>query len=177
MQYTQEKLNKILENHKHWLNEDCEGWENMRADLRNADLRNANLRNADLWNANLWNVNLGNANLWSAKNIRVCITCPDEGSFIAWKKCNDNLIVKLEIPADAERSSATTRKCRASKALVLDIQNLDGTKADTETAISSSGMEYKIGETVYPDGFDKNRWNECSNGIHFFINRIEAEDW
>lgn len=24
---TQKELNRILENHKHWLNEDCDGWE------------------------------------------------------------------------------------------------------------------------------------------------------
>ena len=28
---TQEELNKVLENHKHWLNEDCDGWEEMKA--------------------------------------------------------------------------------------------------------------------------------------------------
>lgn len=27
------KLGEILENHKHWLNEDCDGWGNMRANL------------------------------------------------------------------------------------------------------------------------------------------------
>ena len=31
-------LEKILEDHKHWLKEDVEGWENMRADLSDADL-------------------------------------------------------------------------------------------------------------------------------------------
>ncbi len=31
---TQEELNNILKNHKHWLNKDCEDWENMRANGR-----------------------------------------------------------------------------------------------------------------------------------------------
>lgn len=26
----QEELNKIIENHQHWINEDCEGWEHRR---------------------------------------------------------------------------------------------------------------------------------------------------
>jgi len=43
-----EELKTILENHKHWLNEDCEGWEDMRANLINADLSDANLRYANL---------------------------------------------------------------------------------------------------------------------------------
>ena len=33
-----EELKKILENHKHWLEEDCEDWRDMRADLRSANL-------------------------------------------------------------------------------------------------------------------------------------------
>ena len=26
----EKKLKEVLENHKHWLNEDCDGWNNMR---------------------------------------------------------------------------------------------------------------------------------------------------
>ena len=31
---TQEELDKIVEQHQHWLKKDCEGWENMMADVR-----------------------------------------------------------------------------------------------------------------------------------------------
>ena len=44
---TQKELKVILENHKHWLNEDCEGWQDMRADLTGADLTGADLRGAE----------------------------------------------------------------------------------------------------------------------------------
>ena len=50
---SKDELQDILENHKHWLNRDCDGWENMRANLREADLRWADLREADLRWANL----------------------------------------------------------------------------------------------------------------------------
>ena len=68
---TQEKLNEILENHKHWLSEDCNGWENMRADLSGAnlsgaDLYGANLSGADLRGADLCGANLREANLREA---------------------------------------------------------------------------------------------------------------
>ena len=33
---------------------------------------------------------------------------------------------------------------------------------------------YKVGEIVEVDNFDKDRWNECSPGIHFFMTRDEA---
>ena len=44
-------LEKILEDHNHWLNEDVEGWEDMRADLSDADLYGADLTDADLYGA------------------------------------------------------------------------------------------------------------------------------
>ena len=73
---TKEELDKIVEQHQHWINEDCEGWEGMRANLRDANLRGANLSDVDLrdadlrrtdlrW-ANLSNANLSNANLYGA---------------------------------------------------------------------------------------------------------------
>lgn len=50
---TKEELNKILENHKHWINEDCEDWEYMEADLRGKDLNDLDLSGASLENTNL----------------------------------------------------------------------------------------------------------------------------
>ena len=263
---TQEQINKILEGHRHWINEDCEGWETMRADfsycelnrtdlshtdLRCADLRcanlggadlcytdlgdanlrcanlgNANLSNADLGNANLGcadlgganlrcadlrradlgnanlgnanlgcadlgnanlgganlgntdlnNANLGNTDLGNAKKVPyIPMVCPEEGEFIGWKKASDK-IVKLRIPEDALRSSSTTRKCRCNKAEVIEIYNIDGTIADERIAKSSydSSFTYEVGKTVEVQDFDINRWEECTRGIHFFINRQEA---
>lgn len=40
----EEKLNKIIENHKHWLNQDCEGWEDMKANLNSINLQGVDLR-------------------------------------------------------------------------------------------------------------------------------------
>ena len=60
---TNEEIKKILENHKHWLKEDIDGWENMRANLRGADLVGANLREADLRGADLGRANLREADL------------------------------------------------------------------------------------------------------------------
>ena len=190
---TKTELNEILKKHKKWVFDEPGG---ERADLRGADLRGANLygadlrganlrgadlrgadlRGADLRGANLYGADLRGADLDEKTDIRLCITCPDTGSFIAWKSAG-GYIVKLEIPADAKRSSATSRKCRASKARVLEIQNKDGSKADVTEVKSDRGGVYKVGEMVYPDEWDDNRWNECSHGIHFFVTRMEAEDW
>ena len=280
---TRKKLNKIIEEHKHWINEDCKNWEEMRADLRRAnlcdaylhranlyganlrgadlhnadlcgadlrnadlsgadlsgadlhnadlsgaglcnadlhgtDLRRANLRNANLRNANLYGAfllntdlsradfrsanlldaflsdadlhnadlrgaNLCDADLRSAKNVPyIPMVCPEEGDFIGWKKAEgnkDKVIVKLRIPSDAKRSSATTRKCRCSKAEVIAIYNLDGTEAGETTCHSDydNSFIYEVGKTVEVTNFNEDRWSNCAKGIHFFINRQEAIDY
>lgn len=245
---TQKEINKIIENHKHWLNKDVDGWDNMKADffnqdlsdanlrgadlsradfcganlsgadlsdadlsdavlsgahLRNADLsdanlsgavlsgavlRNANLsyavlRNANLSDADIRGANLSNANLLGTKNMMyIPMAYPEEGSFIGFKKAvyaDKDYIVKLEILADALRSSATSRKCRCNKAKVLEIQNVDGSKANIDVVHSTCdpSFQYKAGQIVEEPKYDKNRFNECSKGIHFFINRQEAVNY
>lgn len=270
---TQKEINKIIENHKHWLNEDVDGWDNMKAnfsnqdlsyadlscaslhgadfsganlrdanlsganlsnanlryadlsyadlsyanlryaDIRCANLRYANLRDANLCDANFCNANLSNANLCfvnlnfaklcnanlhyadircanfsgadlsGTKNMMyIPMACPEEGSFIGFKKAayaDKYYIVKLKIPADALRSSATSRKCRCNKAKVLEIQNVDGSKANIDVVHSTCdpSFQYKTGQIVEEPKYDNNRFNECSKGIHFFINRQEAVDF
>ena len=144
--------------------------------LIGANLSGANLIGANLIGAYLGGANLSGANLSGAKEVPyIPMVCPEEGDFIGWKKTGDK-IVKLHIPQDALRSSATTRKCRCNKAEVVEIYNIDGTIADKRIVNSSydSSFTYEVGKTVEVQDFDTNRWNECTKGIHFFINRQEA---
>ena len=60
-------LKQILIDHQHWLYGDCDGWENMKADLCNADLYNVNLCGVDLREANLRCANLREADLRCAR--------------------------------------------------------------------------------------------------------------
>ena len=206
---TQEQLNKIVENHQHYLNKDIDGWENMRADLSNkilyeanlrrADLRNADFREASLFGADLRDANLCKANLRGA-NLRgvklqntdiVCavisedtkidypIACPETGSFIGYKKAVSEKIVKLQICKDAKRSSATTKKCRCSKALVLAIENIDGSDSGLQEikSIYNHCFIYRVGEIAEVPDFDDNRWNECAPGLHFFVDRQDAVEY
>lgn len=106
------------------------------------------------------------------------MACPSEGAFIGWKKV-DVYLVKLEIPEDAKRSSATTNKCRCDKAKVLEVVSLI-TNESIKCVINVKfqyRLVYEVGKTVYPDSFDDDRWNECSHGIHFFINKQDAINW
>lgn len=108
--------------------------------------------------------------------------CPETGSFIAWKKAGGprkKYIIKLEIPEDARRISGTDRKCRCDKAKVLEIQNLDGTKAKVKKVRSmfASFFIYTVGKVVEEPDFNEDRWDICSSGIHFFMTRNEAVNY
>ena len=153
------------------------------ADLYGADLSDANLRGADLYGADLCRANLRDADLREAilSNVKAnqdtalfFPQCPD-GESIGYKKAGGK-IVKLLIPEDAKRSSATTLKCRCSKAKVLEIQELDGSPSEAIRVRSNYDKDfvYRVGETVFVEDFDDSRWNECSTGIHFFISRDAA---
>ena len=144
-----------------------------RADLSNADLRCADLRNADLCRADLCEASIDQM-MWNIYTVFYPLQCPESGSYIGYKKAS-GLVVELEIPADARRSSATSRKCRASKAKVLSITDINGNPAGGQVKSNyDPNFVYAIGETVEVTDFDDNRWNECSTGIHHFITRAEA---
>ena len=153
------------------------------ADLKSTDLRGANLGHVNLWSADLSGADLSGANLWSAdlscvKNIFFPMACPEKGSFIAFKKAGC-YIIELFIPSNAKRCSATSRKCRCSKAKVISITTPSGDKTNITEVHSNydPNFIYKLGEYVEVKDFDDNRWNECSTGIHFFITRQEAVNY
>ena len=177
-------------------------WANLSgADLSGADLSGANLSGAKLLRTNLSGANLTEANLfeanlswadlsganlskvlnidtlsWDSNTTFYPLQCPETGTYTAYKKAN-NLIVELEIPYDALRSSATSRKCRASKAKVISITDLAGRPAGDRVLSDyaySPKIEYIVGQTIEIPNFDTNRWHECAPGIHHHITREEA---
>jgi hypothetical protein len=102
--------------------------------------------------------------------VAASLTIVPESNFYAWKKCKNGVIVKLQIAKSAKRSNGTERKCRASKAKVIEIYG-----ADEGISQYDDSFVYRKGEIVFPDSFDENRWNTCGAGIHFFLTREEAE--
>ena len=154
------------------------------ADLRNADLSYADMYGANLRDTNLFGVNLKNANIIYVEisedtKIDYPIACPETGSFIGYKKAVCEYIVKLQICKDAKRSSATTKKCRCSKALVLAIENIYGSDSVLQEieSIYNPSFVYRVGKIVEVPDFDDNRWNECAPGIHFFMDRQDAVEY
>jgi len=160
---TADQLREILEKHAAWTS----GSGGDRANLYGANLDGANLVGANLSRANL-------TRLLATRRI-----CPESGAFVAYKKLAGGAIAELLIPATAERVGGVTgRKCRASEAVVVAI-TLNG--QSIETGISDTPYyrvaSYRVGATVRPDSFDPNPLVECAPGIHFFISRLEAEEY
>ena len=150
------------------------------ADLRSANLRYANLRSADLSYADLRSADLRSANLHYAENSDLAVAMTrilPEGEIIGYKKCRDDKIVKLLIPKGAKRSHAFGRKCRAEYAEVLEITK-GNRKLKTAISTYDSNFKYEVGKTVKPiEKFSENWLEECESGIHFYITKLEAENY
>ena len=146
------------------------------ANLSGANLSGANLSGADLYGADLSGANLSCANLYGAKNSELVIAqtriLQDECDVIGWKKCRGGVIVKLLIKSETKRCHAFGRKCRAERATVLEVFG-------DEKAISNHDgkTEYIKGQDVVCDSWGEDWTVECSGGIHFFITRLEAENY
>ena len=125
-------------------------------------LRGANLRGANLEGANL-----------SAFSL-----VPERGFFTAYKKLDGGVIAELLIPEGASRTSSLVgRKCRASEALVVGLSGPSGKPVRKCTSTYDPEFVYQAGKTVVPDKYDPDIRIECTNGIHFFITRKEAEEY
>ncbi len=118
------------------------------ADLREADLRGANLGEADLGGADLREANLRGANLYGAKSIPVLaaaqtLIVPPNGDLCGWKKCRGGVLVQLGIKDGVPRHNATGRKCRAERAVVIQVVG-----AEQGESCHRNGFFYRVGETV-----------------------------
>jgi uncharacterized protein YjbI with pentapeptide repeats len=143
------------------------------ADLSGAYLSRADLSGADLSGANLSGAYLSGA-IGSELALGISTHIPTEGPFWGWKKCRNGVIVKLLIPADAKRSHGTEHKCRCEFADVLEVIGAEFGESDYSNAPK---VIYRAGERVKPNGWDTDRWNTCGQGIHFFLTRVEAENY
>ena len=139
------------------------------ANLQGANLQGADLQGADLQGANLRSANLQGAYLNGARLEGAFLSAfqiPQEGTLTVYKKV-DTGVIKLEVPADAKRTATLVgRKCRAEFVKVL-----------SGSGMSSRLGEYKEGTMYYPDKYNSDIRVECTNGVHFFLTKEEAEEY
>ena len=156
--------------HSNFINANLERTSLRRVNLTYADIRGAKLYAAVLENAILDNI------IFDDKTENFRIHCPEQGAFVAYKKGLDNLIIKLLIPSDAKRVSSTLNCCRCDKAKVLEIKNFEGTKFfDEAWSTVAENFCYKLGEWVYAENFNEDRWYDSTGGIHFWMTEDEAK--
>ena len=140
-----------------------------------ANLSGADLSGADLSGAYLSGAYLSGAELSGANGAALAIAetrILPAGDLVGWKACQGKVLVRLRIPADAKRSHAFGRKCRAECAEVLEV--LGG---DVGISRHDNKTKYRAGATVRADEWCDDWTQECAGGIHFFITREEAESY
>ncbi len=144
------------------------------ADLSGANLIDAYLSGAYLSGANLSGAYLSGANLSDAK--LPAFQIPQTGALTVFKKLHAGKVAMLRIPEDARRTATPIgRKCRAEFADVLQIWDAEG--REVESGVTRNECKYRVGERVHPDSYNDDVRVECTNGVHFFLTREEAEEW
>ena len=148
--------------------------------LKDCDMRFANFHNADCRGTQFEGTIMEYSNhdgiIIDDTTTNYKMHCPEKGPFLGYKKCFNDLLVTLLIPADARRVCATTRPCRCDKAKVINITSFDYEEHYTEawSLCSAYDFKYTLGEYVYPDSFNPDRWTESTHGIHFWMTPEEA---
>lgn len=158
-----------------------------RADFRNSRMVTASFRYCDMRECNICGADLFGAVLEYAKLEGVIsdestkwfrLHCPEKGAFLAYKKCVNDRLVQLLVPADAKRTSATLPSCRCNKAKVLTIKSFDYKESfDEAWSLVDENFAYRKGQWVEVEDFNENRWQDSTTGIHFWLTREEAKGY
>lgn len=200
---TKSELDKILKNHKHWIYEDCDGWEGMRAnfcyvDLKDADLSNADLINVDFCGADLRNANLSYANLSYTDLSYADLRGADmenadlENADLSYADLRGAKNVPFVPYACPDTGSFIGYKKIGRYIVMLEIlsdakrcsatgRRCRCSKAKVLSIQEIDGMKsissvhvYTVGEVIEDPNFCEDRWEENVPGIHFYINKQEA---
>ena len=140
-----------------------------------ADLSSADLLEADFYKSTLCGAAFGNT-----RNMPYIPTWLPVESFIGWTKVvgeDESYIIKLKILNDSQRFRGVGDICRCDKALVLEIQNLEGEKLDIEEIEyhdRKGTLIFHVWEVTECEEWYPGRWNDCLAGITFFIDRQSA---
>jgi pentapeptide repeat family protein len=144
------------------------------ADLRTCDLSGSNFDGADFFAALLWEAKLDNL-LVTDRTKFFRNYCPKAGYIFGYKKCFNERMVQLLIPKDAKRCSSTTNACRCDKARVVAITDVNKKESYKEAmSFVDPNFIYRLGEMVYADSYNEDRWHDSSHGIHFWMTFEEA---
>lgn len=106
-----------------------------------------------------------------------------------WKKdlggySSHQVLVELQIASRTRRMQPRNHKCRAARAKVVAIYELESGKRtgkQFKRAVSAHDLSfhYRVGAVVEPKGerYNHKRIEECEAGIHFFLTEKEALEY
>ena len=153
----------------------------LSANLTEASFEGADLDGASFAQANLTEASLEDANITTAEfdnTIGIFSVCSTEGSFIGWTIGEDEegneCLVEVSIPTWAQRSSGTTRKCRAEILYIESIERLKDGYDPIEVTLKNRKYILTENDIVRDNDFEVDRFKVSSTDLYFYITKEEA---
>lgn len=153
----------------------------LSANLTEASFEGADLDGASFAQANLTEANLQDTNIITAEfdnTVGICPVCPEEGEFTGWTIGEDfegnDCLVEVSIPTWAQRSSGTTRKCRAEVLYIELIERLKDGYDPIEVTLKNRDYILTEKECAYDNDYEIDRFKVSSTDLYFWISKEEA---
>jgi len=153
----------------------------LSANLTEASFEGADLDGASFALANLTEANLQDTNIITAEfynTVGIYLVCPTEGEFTGWTIGEDfkgnECLVEVFIPAWADRSSGTTRKCRAEALVIKSLELLSDGGDALFMRLKHRDFGFAVGQELYDSNFEVDRFKTSSADLYFWISKEEA---
>ena len=159
----------------------CQNAVFLSANLTESSFEGADLDGASFAQANLTGANLQDTNIITAEfdnTVGIYPVCPTEGEFTGWTIGEDfkgnECLVEVFIPAWADRSSGTTRKCRAEALVIKSLELLSDGGDALFMRLKHRDFGFAIGQELYDSDFEVDRFKVSSTDLYFYITKEEA---
>ena len=153
----------------------------LSANLTEASFEGADLDGASFALTNLTEANLQDTNIITAEfdnTVGIYPVCPTEGEFTGWTIGEDfkgnECLVEVFIPAWADRSSGTTRKCRAEALVIKSLELLSDGGDALFMRLKHRDFGFAVGQELYDSNFEVDRFKTSSADLYFWISKEEA---
>lgn len=159
----------------------CQNAVFLSANLTESSFEGADLDGASFAQANLTEANLQDTNIITAEfdnTVGIYPVCPTEGEFTGWTIGEDfkgnECLVEVFIPAWADRSSGTTRKCRAEALVIKSLELLSDGGDALFMRLKHRDFGFAVGQELYDSDFEVDRFKTSSADLYFWISKEEA---
>jgi len=153
----------------------------LSANLTEASFEGADLDGVSFAQANLTEANLQDTNIITTEfdnTVGIYPVCPTEGEFTGWTIGEDfegnECLVEVSIPTWAQRSSGTTRKCRAEALYIESIERLKDGYDPIEVTLKNRDYILTEKELAQDDDYEIDRFRVSSTDLYFYITKEEA---